>query len=439
MDSKKDVFRYVLMGVFIALAVGAVIVFATFQGGGGSDDPRTLGPGQVVMWGVFDSRVTAELLEEADGAVGGLEQVKYVEQDKRTFYEDFLEATALGQGPDLIIVDQSTIYPLLDKITPLTFEQYPQQDYKNAFIEGTEVYLQNGVLAIPFAIDPLVMFWNRDMFTNAGVAQPPAFWDEFNSLSQQLTRIDNNLNVLKSAVAFGEYRNVTNGKAVVSALLQQVGTPITFWEDGELETAMRRSGSNDGSSSAIRFYTDFSNPSKTVYSWNRSLPSSRDQFVAGDLAIYFGFASEASTLVRLNPNLNYDMVLFPQISDPNGRGQTLRKTYANIYAFVVPTTSRNKGGAFNVARRLSSAGAQNVMSGKYGFAPVRRDSLAQPSSVTYWDVVYKSAIISRTWIDPNPAGSDRSLQKMIENIQSGVDGISGSLKLAEDEIANYVR
>jgi hypothetical protein len=28
------------------------------------------------------------------------------------------------------------------------------------------------------------------------------------------------------------------------------------------------------------------------YSWNRSLPNSSDAFANGDLAIYFGFASE---------------------------------------------------------------------------------------------------------------------------------------------------
>lgn len=431
MNSNKDIFRYVLMGIFVLLAVGAVIVFATWQSSGG--DPNVPQAGPVTVWGTLPATVMQEVIQQTEDVVGGLARTQYVEKDPRTYYAEFLEATALGQGPDLMLVDQTTFYPLLNKISILTFEQYPLQEYRSRFAEGTEVYLYNGVLAIPFAIDPMVMFWNRDMFTNAGISQAPEYWHEVQEHTELLTRTDDNFNVMKSTIAFGEARNVTNFKEIVSALMMQVNVPITYWNKETLDSLLV-GGTNQNGAEALRFYTDFANPTKLVYSWNRSLPSSRDHFVAGDSAMYVGFASEANTLVRLNPNLNFDVALLPQI-----QGTQLRKTYGRVYAFVIPTASDNRGGAFNAAMTLTSQFAQNDMMTRTRLATVRRDLLAARQTTTYWDVLFRSAVIAKTWIDPDYENTNRSFQRMIETVQSGEATPQTAARKAQSEISNYSR
>ncbi len=47
------------------------------------------------------------------------------------------------------------------------------------------------------------------------------------------------------------------------------------------------------------------------------MSDSKNMFLAGDLALYFGFASELDDLKNKNPNLNFDVTLFPQTGDLN--------------------------------------------------------------------------------------------------------------------------
>ena len=66
-----------------------------------------------------------------------------------------------------------------DKIIEIPYDTISGRDFKNTFIEEGEMYLtENGVLGLPFTIDPMVMYWNRDIFQSVGIANPPEFWDE---------------------------------------------------------------------------------------------------------------------------------------------------------------------------------------------------------------------------------------------------------------------
>ena len=55
-----------------------------------------------------------------------------------------------------------------------------ERDFKNTYIEEGELYLAaNGILGLPITVDPMVMYWNRDIFSSAAIAAPPSYWDEF--------------------------------------------------------------------------------------------------------------------------------------------------------------------------------------------------------------------------------------------------------------------
>ena len=97
-----------------------------------------------------------------------------------SFDQTLIEALANGNGPDAIIIPQDSIVHYLDKIEPIPYQSFSQSAFKSAYITKAELFLGgNGVLAVPFSVDPLVMYWNRDLFANAGIAEPPQYWDEF--------------------------------------------------------------------------------------------------------------------------------------------------------------------------------------------------------------------------------------------------------------------
>lgn len=430
--SQKDIFRYVLMAVFLAIAIGAVIVFATFKNETTNSSGGVSKATPVVMWGVLNWEVMNNVLESLD-----LEHVRYVEMNYNTYYGSFLEAVATGQSPDILLIDSSTLYQFLTKTIHIPYENYPEQTYKATFVEATEQFLANQtVLAVPFAINPMVMFWNRDTFTNAGLVSPPTYWDEFIPLTERFNEIDDSREISRSTIAFGEVQNVNNFKYILSTLMLQSGSPITYWEGAGLSVSLsQRAQNGEGTgASAVRFYTDFSNPTRMVYSWNRSLPPAQSAFVAGDLAVYFGFINEAKVIEQLNPNLNFDVALMPQI-----RGTQRRTTYAHVYGLVIPTTARNSAGAYTVLNTLTAQTAQKAFSEAMGLPSVRRDLASAPTTNTYWQTANDSAIISKSWVDPSHAGTYTSMANMVESIQSGELSISDAVKRAGSEFLNFAR
>ena len=75
---------------------------------------------------------------------------------------------------------------------------------------------------------------------------------------------------------------------------------------------------------AIRFYTDFSNPSKRVYTWNRQLHYSVDACVEGKNAIIFDYAYNVPLIRERAPYLSFDIASMPQI-----KGREFDVNYAN--------------------------------------------------------------------------------------------------------------
>ena len=319
-----------------------------------------------------------------------------------------------------------------NKIFVLPYESFSERRFKDTYIEAAELYLdETGVIAFPFIVDPLVMYWNRDILSREGVAVPPQFWDEFFVLSPKITKRDRSSNILQATVALGEYGNITHAKDILATLMLQAGNPIVaLGATGDIEPQLMK---NFGftvrpAESALRFYTEFSNPIKSVYSWNRALSPSQQLFLADQLAFYFGYASEFSDLTRANPNLNFDVALLPQSRDGK------RATFGKLQAFAVTNVSQNKEGALKVASILSGNFVLEEMAHITGLPPVSRKLLVSPPPDATSPVFYDSALISKAWLDPNAEISDRIFREMVESITSGRLRIGEALQEANDQL-----
>ena len=217
-------FQVVLTAAFVVAAIAGVIVFATFRGGGGAGET-----GEVLIWGTLDREVVEGVLAELSTENDDFRGVSYVEKDIRNFDNEFVNALAAGTGPDIVFLDQDDILTHRDKILLIPFESYSERLFKDTFVEEGELYLiQNGILGLPFIMDPLVMYWNRDIFATKGISVPPKYWDEFFTLAPKMTERDQSSNILQSLVALGEYRNIFHAKDILSTLIMQAGNPIVL-------------------------------------------------------------------------------------------------------------------------------------------------------------------------------------------------------------------
>ncbi len=234
-------------------------------------------------------------------------------------------------------------------------------------------------------------------------------------------------------IGFGEYGNVTNARAIVSLFLLQAGSKITEPDSrGGLQSTLASNRGTSGTPaavSAINFYTQFADPAKTLYSWNRSMPESRQAFLAGDTALYVGFASELPGLQEANPNLDFDMARIPQ----PGTVQS-RTTYGHAYVFAVPKASKNKQGAFGVAYELSLKDYGKNLAKRLSMAPARRALLKAESNDRYGAVFYPEALIAKGWLSPSPRETDMIFSTMIGNITTGRLDVPRALTEAEQSL-----
>jgi ABC-type glycerol-3-phosphate transport system substrate-binding protein len=434
---KASMFQIILLSIFGAFAVAGILIFAFLVGtnGGGS-------LGAVTMWGPYDEVAMTTIIRQLSEDDKRLRQVTYVQKNADTLEQELTNALASGTGPDLYVLRDD--YSVVDspKITSVPYESFSKEQFDELFVEAAKPFLsKDGVLAVPLSVDPLVMYWNRDLLSAAGFAKPPVYWDELFEMARVITDCqdlnvgkstiegcDESRSIKKATVAFGEYANVLHGKEIVGMLIKQAGGPVTVRDSGGdlVPSLMARTGEvSQPAESALNFYTTFANPARDTYSWNRSLQPSRAVFAAGDLALYVGEASEAALIRRLNPNLNFGISPMPQI-----RNLEKSATGGHAYGLAVPKTSKNPQGALTIAYLLASPDASKMIATVIGQASARRDVLAQGGQGND-DLFNRQALIVLTWEDPDPMQTDRIFRDMIESITSGSAKISEALQRAE--------
>lgn len=406
-------FQLILIVVFIVFIIGGVMVFA-FKKGGSSGQNL----GVVVVWGTMEAPKFDEFLKASKISDDKTVTVSYVQKDKATFDTEFIEALASQAGPDVFFLSQDSIIKHQDKVLTIPFASYPARTFKEGFIEEGELFLTSqGALALPFIIDPMVTYWNRDIFSNKGLSVPPKNWSEMYDLAEKLSIKDTNLNITQSGIAFGEYNNITNAQEIISLLTMQAGNPMVIREADDSISSVFGEQFNfpvAPANRAISFYTDFSNPLKPFYSWNRSLPTSKNFFLSGDLAIYLGFASEAAELRLKNPNLNFDIAPMLQSKDA-----PKVITFGKMIGLAIPKASKNVAGASKALSLMTAPAALLELSKVTGLPPVRRDLLVKKPTSGYMSVFYDAAIQSRGWLSPEASKINPIFKEMVESITSG--------------------
>lgn len=134
------------------------------------------------------------------------------------------------------------------------------------------------------ATNSLVLFYNKDLVPN-----PPATWQEF---------ID-----IKNA-AIGRADNIKYSSEILVLLMLQQGV---VWPDFNNELGER----------ALKFYTQFADPTKKVYTWNEKAGNSLEEFSQGKIGIVFAYESDKEKF----KNINFGIARIPVIDISQEAGQ----------------------------------------------------------------------------------------------------------------------
>jgi ABC-type glycerol-3-phosphate transport system substrate-binding protein len=426
-------FELGLVVVFALLFVVALIILKIYPGG---DPPPEEVIGSVAIWGTLPQAVLNQVIEDEAKVNKAYENVTYRYISPEQFDDSLLNALADGNGPDLVLLSHEKLVEMRRRIQPISFDSFAIRDIRDTYIDGAEIFaLNDGLYGYPIAVDPLMMYWNRNILSTEGLLKPPATWEDLvNNVFPKLIKRDFDRTINRGVVAMGEYQNVRNAFGVISTLMIQGGSQaVVIDERGLYQVRLQVSngGTGDPLKSAADFYTRFSKPSNTLYSWNRSFEEDRKEFISENLSLYFGYGSEGPLMEKQNPNLNFDIAEVPQ-----GASDTVRRTYGRFYALSLLNSTKNRTGAINVLSNFGSARIAKQIALGSSMVPALRSLVGEGSNDTYGRVTYQSASIARGWLSPNLKAADLIFSKMTEDINENRRDVSSA---SSDASANLTR
>lgn len=428
-------FQTILLAVFLAFFVFAVLIFSGLLKIGDSQTATTSLQGTVTIWGTFNSNETLKSFEDANSTNKDL-SIKYIKKDETTYQQDLIEAFAKGSGPDLFFITPDMAIKYENFIYKIPYTSYPEKTYLDSFIDGANIFLtKDGSLGFPMVVDPIVMYYNKDILSNEGFSKPPEFWDELFDMSSKLTKKKNDGSITQSMIALGRYDNINNAKDILATLIIQSGNSIIKRTDTGYEAVLNRIASSDALSvdKALNFFVEFSNPSDSAYSWNRALPNSLDMFTGGKLAMYVGFASELFSIQSTNPNLSFDVSQILQTQN----AQT-KRTYGKIYALAVNKKSTNLVSSFGLGGLMSTGDNDKNFAAAVSLPPASRAVLAIKPTDPYLFTFFNAAIISQSWLDPNSSTTDNIFSEMINSILSNKTSVSDAISRTQSQLDQIV-
>ncbi|MBI4138525.1 extracellular solute-binding protein, partial [Candidatus Uhrbacteria bacterium] len=298
--------------------------------------------------------------------------------------------------------------------------------------------LEQRILAVPVSVDTLAMYVNKDLLNAAGIATIPNEWGAFQQAMPKLVKQDAQGALLQSGAGLGTAYNVERSPDIISVLMMQNGAEMSA-EDGTptfglIPTALRDVRDQPPAYQAVAFYTDFADPGKEVYTWNKDQPNSFEAFLQGRVAFFFGYSYHLPIIRARAPKLNLGISPLPQIE-----GNPI-VNYANYWAWTVSKKTK----APDIAWNLLNFMIKPEEAKKYQTAakrPAAEKSLL-PDQLEDEDIgVFASQVLTaKSWyIGNDPRTMEDALKAMVENVLSGVEEIPTAVQNAVAKVSQTIK
>ena len=152
-----------------------------------------------------------------------------------------------------------------------------------------------------------MVFYNKQLLTQAGVSTPPEDWDSFFELAQKLTKRDNTGKITQSGVALGTSRNIRHSAEIMSFLLLLEGVDII----DESRTSVTLN--TPKVQRVFEVYTNFAQGDTAL--WSSTLRTDLEMFFAGKLAMMIAPSWRAFDIIEAAPNIEFDTSPLPQLKE----------------------------------------------------------------------------------------------------------------------------
>ncbi len=402
--------RILLIGLIIlgVIILGVILSLLGFLPGKRTTPPPTV---MISLWGSQDTEeVWHKILDDFHIQYPSF-TVTYQKINSDAFEETLVNALAEGKGPDMVLLPQSLITKHHDKLFPLpqqTFN-FDTRTFRNLFVDAFADDLidkDNAIIGLPLLIDTPLLFYNKDIFNAAGIARPPATWDEVISRAQALTTRSSASDILISGLAIGAGTNVERSFEIINSMILQ-NTSRQLQQNGSILF-------DENTNNAVKFYTSFAIPSTPTFFWANRLPSSFTMFSQEQAAMAFGMSQDITRILEKNPHLNLGIAPFPQ--QANTRFPVV---YGEYFFPTVLKTSKNPGPAWQFVLYASAGDGAKTYAQTSGRPAARRDLLSARAPAPQLDVAYRQSLIARTCKTPDEKTTRRLFTETLDAIAAG--------------------
>lgn len=443
----------------------ALFILISFVGAGcgGSSAAQIAATRQVriKIWRVFDGDETFRGIMNAYQAIHPNVSFEYQQFRVEEYEDELIRAFAEGVGPDIFSLHNTwlgeyerLIQPMprslkiayaetrgtIKKETVYTLKEEPslslralrsdfvdvvEQDVVRPYQPNPRENPQNRIFGLPLSVDTMALYYNKELLNAANIPEPPVTWSQFQEQVAKLTRIGQNNKILQIGATVGSGKNVERASDILSLLIMQNGVEIVD-SRGAVDLSSRDKSPLVGD--AVRFYTDFANPLKQVYTWNADMPNSFEAFANGKAAFFFGYSYHAPLLKARSPKLNFAISPMPQIEG----AKTVN--FANYWVETVSKATNVRDWAWDFIQFATSK--KRVTS----YLDVARKPTAHRALInTQIEDERLSAFVSqiltaRSWYEGRDAQAAE--QAIIELIEEVVDGapVKKAVSIAENKI-----
>lgn len=469
------------MRKFFRSLLGMMLVGTTLFGQGCTKAPdattvEASRPVELVVWGVLDD---VDVYEEVfkDYRVLHPNVTFQYRRFRLEEYEDaLLNALAEDRGPDIFLTHNTWIGKYLPKIAPMpastkiavqrvtgtvrkqaTYQietqpsislrkyrdQYPEAVLRdtlrsvNVSTDPDVRAFEQRIVALPVAMDTLGMYVNKDLLNAAGIATVPSDWTQFQQAIPKLVKQDADGKFLQAGAALGTARNVERMPDILAALMMQNGTEMSAADGtptfGFVPEARRDEFEDPPAYQAIRFYTDFGDPTKEVYTWNLDQPPSLEAFLQGKVGFFFGYSYHLPQIRARAPKLNLGIAPLPQIE-----GNPIVNV-ANYWTWTVSKKSKSSDLAWNFLNFLITPPevTQYLTAAK---RPAADKSLLSAQLEDEDVGVFASQVLTaRSWyLGDDPRATEEAFQVMVEQVLGGVIEIPEAVRNAQGKIEQTI-
>ncbi|MGW0856447.1 ABC transporter substrate-binding protein [Streptomyces sp. NPDC002690] len=331
------------------------------SGGGSNSSPKTL-----TYWASnqgpsieADKKIlTPELkkFEEQTGIKVKLEVVPWADLLNR-----ILAATTSGQGPDVLNIGNtwSASLQASGALLPWDAKNFDAIGGRDRFVDSAVASAGaegQDPAAVPLYSLSYALYYNKKMFADAGIAQPPATWDELVADGKKLSK--------DGKWGLGaEGGNLSNNIHQVFVLGKQHGADF-------FDSSGKATFTSDGAVAAVKQYIDFMAKDKIIapgnaeYAQNQSLTD----FAKGRTGMVLWQAAASTFAAQGMTPEDWGVAPVPVPSGTPGQDAQTNSMVAGINMAVFKN-SKNLDGAKQFVKFMTSDDEQKLLNKTYGSIP----------------------------------------------------------------------